>query len=174
METTTDCTNQHTAICDNDNEFTPSQIELLARMPQSTRHRIIKEVSQVAIKCPNNLRDFISEVLRFYLITAAAEERAALTRPEPPEVKDFWQIWDKLESAGHIVNHAISPALISFNMTEFIQAAEKNGHGQLDRTILASFLPLSRNPKFVHHGRPRRSRCTGKTVRCWVFQRVQI
>lgn len=166
METTTDCMNQHTAICDNDNEFTPSQLEQLSRQPEATRRLIIKEMSCIARERPENLPIFISEVLRFCLLTTPESV-------EPPEVKDFWRIWATLEKEEHITNHAVSRDLVAVNLTEFLQAAEANGHGCFDRATLGELLPQSRNPRFMNHSRSICSRRTGKTVRCWLFQHVQ-
>ena len=171
METATDCTNQRTDICDIDNEFTPSQLEQLSRLPEASRRLIIKEMSCIARERPESLPTFISEALRFCLLTTPSSSTDDV-QTEPPEVKDFWQIWDKLESAGHVVNHSASHALIAVSMTEFIQAAMRNDLGLFDRTVLAKYLPLSRNPKYLYGGRSTSSKHAGKTVRCWVFQRM--
>lgn len=171
METTSQTTNEHNVVAPTTYEFTPSQLEQLSRQPEPTRRLIIKEISRVATERPESLPIFIAEVMRFCLLTTPS----SLTddgQPEPPEVKDFWQVWHKLERAGHVVNHSANPALIAFRMTEFIQAAMRNDLGFFDRTILAKFLPLSRDPKFVYKGVAVRSRCEGKAVRCWVFQRM--
>lgn len=172
METTSQTTNEHTAVAPISHEFTPSQLEKLSRQPEATRRLIIKEMSNIARERPESLPSFIHEVLRFCLLTTPS----SLTddgQPEPPEVKDFWRVWHKLESAGLVVNHSASPALIAVSMTEFIQAAMRNDLGLFDRTVLAKYLPLSRNPKYLYSGRSTSSKHAGKTVRCWVFQRAQ-
>ena len=172
METTSQATNEHPVVAPISHEFTPSQLEKLSRQPAATQRLIIKEISRIATERPESLPIFIAETLRFCLLTTPS----SLTddaKPEPAEVKDFWQVWHKLESAGLVVNHSASPALIAVSMTEFIQAAMRNNLGLFDRTVLAKYLPLSRNPKYLYSGRSTSSKHAGKTVRCWVFQRAQ-
>lgn len=166
METTSQTTNEHTVVAPTSHEFTPSQLEKLSRQPEATRRLIIKEMSNIARERPESLPSFIHEVLHFCLLTTNVQ-------PEPPEVKNFWRVWATLEEGKLIANHAINRDLLAVNLTEFIEVAEANGYGSFDRATLSELLPQSRNPMFMSHSRSVCSRCTGKTVRCWIFQRIQ-
>lgn len=166
METTCHTTDQNAVVCVNGHEFTPSQLEKLSRQPASTQRLIIKEMSNIARERPESLPSFIHEVLHFCLLTTNVQS-------EPPEVKDFWRVWATLEEGKLIANHAISRDLLAVNLTEFMEVAEANGYRCFDRATLSELLPQSRNPMFMSHSRSVCSRHTGKTVRCWIFQRIQ-
>lgn len=167
METTSQNIDEFTVGSNNSHELTPSQLEQLSRQPEATRRLIIKEMSRVARERPENLPLFISEVLHFCLLTTPKSDQL-----EPSEVKDFWRVWATLEKGDHIANHAISRDLVAINLTEFIAAAEAKGYGCFDRATLGELLPQSRNPRFMSHSRSIYSRCSGKAVRCWLFQRI--
>ena len=167
METTSQNIDEFTVGSNNSHELTPSQLEQLSRQPEATRRLIIKEMSRVARERPENLPLFISEVLHFCLLTTPKSDQL-----EPSEVKDFWRVWATLEKGDHIANHAISRDLVAINLTEFIAAAEAKGYGCFDRATLGELLPQSPNPRFMSHSRSIYSRCSGKAVRCWLFQRI--
>ena len=152
-------------------EFSPSEQAVLSGMPEGAKQVTIQEASLVARENPESLPAFLSAVLHLYLpVTATAV--VTVDAPEPPLVSAFWDAWDELCKAGHIRNHSASPTLVAVNLPEFILAAREQGCYAFERAELIRLLPQSRRYRLLKGSKSLHSAVTGKTARCWVFQRM--
>lgn len=92
----------------------------------------------------------------------------------PPEVPQFWAVYDALVSPGVEVNHTRRPGIIAVSLIEIEQAARQYKLKFPDLHKLKKSLRLSRSPLFIE-GKNVTS-CTNhkykKSVRCWIFEQV--
>jgi hypothetical protein len=116
-------------------------------------------------------------------VEAMAVERQATISSDHKVVQTFWERFDYLDEQygnGPVLNHSRNPHEIAINLNHFEERAAEH---RLDVPALADlkkYLRSSRSRKFidikpVNSGiwlRDKTDRSTGRTVKCWVFQRT--
>ncbi len=146
-------------------EITGGQKETLRNMPEATRRVLFKELANVARSRPEAMRDYLDMATVLYLATSPKAPE------EPGLVTVFWQTFDELEALGYKLNYTIDPTMIAVNLPQFIAAAHGAGLGLFDRLEMCTLLPLGTERKLLAKNRAMRDPDTGKTVKCWLFQR---
>lgn len=92
--------------------------------------------------------------------------------PKAPDVvRDFWQALAFLDGKGVDYNHAKSANLLAVNMPGLADLLIEHGYPlRFDRELYQG-LEQSESPRCLHKNHAVNSRITGKTIRCWVFER---
>lgn len=85
------------------------------------------------------------------------------------EVAEFWTVFKALERLNHPVNHSRNPELISLNLKQVKELAEKEGFDIAPLGSLKKLLRASRSPRFVDV-KSVSSAHAGVTVHAWVFR----
>ncbi|WP_134943039.1 toprim domain-containing protein [Pseudomonas syringae] len=116
-------------------------------------------------------------------IIEMALERQSITSADHPQVEEFWQVYEYLESIydDPLVNHSKNPDLIAINLNEFAERAAEHRQKLADVTTLKTLLKESRSHKYVDYKavdssvrsaqalrNPLVVRCP--TVKCWIFK----
>lgn len=116
-------------------------------------------------------------------IIEMALERQSITSADHPQVEEFWQVYEYLESIydDPLVNHSKNPDLIAINLNEFAERAAEHRQKLADVTTLKTLLKESRSRKYddykavdsaVRSAQALRNplvvRCP--TVKCWIFK----
>lgn len=92
--------------------------------------------------------------------------------PEVPDVVEpFWQALAFLDGKGVDYNHAHAGSLLAVNLPELARLLIEHGHPLRFDSALRQGLWLSSAPRCLHKNHAMNSRITGKTIRCWVFER---
>ncbi|WP_244535514.1 BRO-N domain-containing protein [Pseudomonas aeruginosa] len=92
--------------------------------------------------------------------------------PEVPDVVEpFWQALAFLDGKGVDYNHAHAGSLLAVNLPELARLMIEHGHPLRFDSALRQGLWLSSSPRCLHKNHAMNSRITGKTIRCWVFER---
>jgi hypothetical protein len=113
-----------------------------------------------------------------------ALERQSAVSADHPQVAEFWEVFEYLESIGEgpQVNHSTDRALIAINLNEFAEKASEHRQNLADLKTLRPLLVNSRSRKLVEVNKPTYSAVRASqaavnsmfnkpmTVRCWVFQ----
>lgn len=89
----------------------------------------------------------------------------------PDVVQRFWQALAFLDAKGVDYNHAHASTLLAVNLRELADLLIEHGHPLRFDNTLKQGLWQSEAPRCLQKNHPRNSRITGKTVRCWVFER---
>ena len=114
-----------------------------------------------------------------------ALERQAAINADHPQVAEFWEVYEYLESLGDgpMVNHSKKDELIAINLNEFCERAAEHRQKLADVNTLRDLLRESRRHKLIEANKsvdsavrahwnlknPLSPRCT--TVKCWVFKK---
>ncbi|MBA1202293.1 hypothetical protein G7009_11065 [Pseudomonas capeferrum] len=89
----------------------------------------------------------------------------------PHEVQPFWQALAYLDGKDITYNHARSQNLIAVNFPELARMLIEVGHPMRFDSTLRQALRQSTSPRCLHKNRAVHSGITGKTIKCWVFER---
>jgi hypothetical protein len=89
----------------------------------------------------------------------------------PDILKVFWEALAFLDGKGVAYNHATASNLLALNLREL--ASQLLDHGQPLRfdSALRQALWQSHSPRCLHKNRTVHSRLSGKSMKCWVFER---
>lgn len=157
-------------------ERTPGYEQQLQALPEVKSMRIAKNHAQLmalvdalalAIKLPDEWRKAAHAE-----IVAMAVARQHAINADHKFVIEFWEAFDFIDehSPEDRVDHSRDATLIAVNLNHFAERAaiRKQGHPPLSE--LKQHLRTSRARKFVDV-KAVNSNISGKTVKCWVFQR---
>ncbi|WNF56010.1 toprim domain-containing protein [Pseudomonas sp. SG20052] len=117
-------------------------------------------------------------------VIAMAHERQAAIVTDPPEVVEFWQVYDYLESLSSepLVNHSKKPEIIAINLNGFAKIAAEHRQKLADLTTLRSLLRDCRSHKLIDINRTTSSAINSiqrrhnlvnpppESVSCWHFK----
>lgn len=92
--------------------------------------------------------------------------------PKAPDVvKEFWKALAFLDGKGVGYNHSKATNLLAVKMPELADLLIEHGYPlRFDRELYQG-LEESESPRCLHKNHAVNSRITGKTIRCWVFER---
>ncbi|MCP1651783.1 BRO-N domain-containing protein [Pseudomonas nitroreducens] len=90
----------------------------------------------------------------------------------PNVVASFWQALDFLAGKEVDFNHANPGNLLAVNLPELARLLIEHGQPMRFDSALRQGLWQSKMPRCLHKNHPVSSRLTGKTIRCWVFERT--
>lgn len=92
--------------------------------------------------------------------------------PKAPDVvKEFWKALAFLDGKGVDYNHACTGNLLAVNLPQLADLLIEHGYPlRFDRELYQG-LEESESPRCLHKNHAVNSRITGKTTRCWVFER---
>jgi hypothetical protein len=159
----------------------------LRRLNQIRVERIVKNHAQLmaladALRLVVPLTDHQSATVQQTLMTMALERQAAINA-DHPQVIEFWEVYEYLESLSDepVVNHSKNDTLIAINLNEFCERAAEHRQKLADINTLRDLLKESRRHKFIEGNRsvdsavraawntrnPLSKRCA--TVKCWMF-----
>ena len=92
--------------------------------------------------------------------------------PKTPDVvQPFWQALAYLDGKDISYNHARSENLIAVNFPELARMLIEVGHPLRFDSALRQALWQSTSPRCLHKNHAVHSNITGKTTKCWVFER---
>ncbi|WP_277587666.1 ORF6N domain-containing protein [Pseudomonas chlororaphis] len=152
----------------------PAAPPVTQRIAQS-RHRLAlaKELHRTR---DAGLREVIhqqlDEVSRAMGLPTPELESLGRSAPKTPDVlKVFWEALAFLDSKGVAYNHATASNILALNLREL--ASQLLEHGQPLRfdSALRQTLWQSHSPRCLHKNRTVHSRLSGKSIKCWVFER---
>jgi hypothetical protein len=99
-------------------------------------------------------------------------ESLGRSTPKAPDVlKDFWEALAFLDGKGVAYNHATASNLLALNLRESATHLLENGQPLRFDSALRHALWESHAPRCLHKNRAVHSRLTGKSIKCWVFER---
>lgn len=107
-------------------------------------------------------------------ITAMAIERQEAINDDPPIVQEFWEVFDYIESRHDddpVLNHSRNEHEIAVNLNEFVAKADSFRQQIPDMREVKKHLRQSRHRQFVAANHTVNSAITGKSLKCWIFQR---
>lgn len=161
----------------------------LRGLQQIRVERIIKNHAQMmalvdALRLIVPLTDHQLASVQQTLMGMALERQAAINA-DHPQVAEFWEVYEYLESLGDgpMVNHSKKDELIAINLNEFCERAAEHRQKLADVNTLRDLLRESRRHKLIEANKsvdsavrahwnqknPLSPRCT--TVKCWVFKK---
>ncbi|KHL68899.1 hypothetical protein SF06_22350 [Pseudomonas flexibilis] len=161
----------------------------LRGLQQIRVERIIKNHAQMmalvdALRLIVPLTDHQLASVQQTLMGMALERQAAINA-DHPQVAEFWEVYEYLESLGDgpMVNHSKKDELIAINLNEFCERAAEHRQKLADVNTLRDLLRESRRHKLIEANKsvdsavrahwnlknPLNQRCT--TVKCWVFKK---
>lgn len=161
----------------------------LRGLQQIRVERIIKNHAQMmalvdALRLIVPLTDHQLASVQQTLLGMALERQAAINA-DHPQVAEFWEVYEYLESLGDgpMVNHSKKDELIAINLNEFCERAAEHRQKLADVNTLRDLLRESRRHKLIEANKSVDSavrahwnqkntlspRCT--TVKCWVFKK---
>ncbi|WP_448090770.1 ORF6N domain-containing protein [Pseudomonas azerbaijanoccidentalis] len=114
----------------------------------------------------------LDEVSRAMGLPTPELESLGRSTPRPPDVlKIFWEALAFLDSKGVAYNHATASNMLALNLREL--ASQLLDHGQPLRfdSALRQALWQSHSPRCLHKNRTVHSRLSGKSIKCWVFEK---
>lgn len=166
----------------------PKHREELRSLRTLASARIIKNHSMMlalldclALVLP--LSDKMIEVTRREVIAMAHERQSAIVT-DPPEIVEFWQVYEYLESLSTepLVNHSKKPEIIAINLNGFAKIAAEHRQKLADLTTLRSLLRDCRSHKLIDINRTTSSAINSiqrrhnlvnpppESVSCWHFK----
>lgn len=86
-------------------------------------------------------------------------------------VKPFWQALAFLDDKGVAYNHAHADSLIAVNLPELARLLIEHGQPLRFDSALRQGLWQSMAPRCLHKNHTVHSQHTGKSIKCWVFER---
>lgn len=89
----------------------------------------------------------------------------------PDALKAFWETLAFLDSKGVDYNHAISSNALAINLRELARLLSEHGQSLRFDTALRQAMCQSHTPRCLHKNYTVHSRLTGKSIKCWVFER---
>lgn len=114
----------------------------------------------------------LDEVSRAMGLPTPELESLGRAAPAAPDVlKSFWEALAFLDGKGVDYNHATASNVLAINLREL--AGQLLEHGQPLRfdSALRQALWQSHSPRCLHKNHTVHSRLTGKSIKCWVFER---
>lgn len=115
----------------------------------------------------------LDEVSRAMGLPTPELESLGRSTPKAPDVlKVFWEALAFLDGKGVAYNHATASNLLAINLREL--ASQLLEHGQTLRfdSTLRQALWQSHAPRCLHKNRTVHSQLSGKSIKCWVFERA--
>ena len=117
-------------------------------------------------------------------VVAMAHERQAAIVTDPPEVVEFWQVYEYLESLSSepLVNHSKKPDIVAINLNGFAKIAAEHRQKLADLTTLRNLLRDCRSHKLIDINRTTSSAINSiqrrhnlvnpppESVSCWHFK----
>jgi ssDNA-binding Zn-finger/Zn-ribbon topoisomerase 1 len=117
-------------------------------------------------------------------VIAMAHERQAAIVSDPPEVVEFWQVYEYLESLSNepLVNHSKKPDVIAINLNGFAKVAAEHRQKLADIGTLRQLLRDCRSHKLIDVNRTTSSAINSiqrknmplspapESVSCWQFK----
>lgn len=92
--------------------------------------------------------------------------------PKAPDVvRDFWQALAFLDGKGVDYNHACAGNLLAVNLPQLADLLIEHGYPLRFDRVLYQGLEQSEAPLCLHKNHGVHSRQTGKSIKCWVFER---
>lgn len=93
--------------------------------------------------------------------------------PAVPDVlKDFWKTLAFLDDKGVDYNHSATSKVLAINLRELARLSIEHGHPLRFDTNLRLAMWQSHAPRCLHKNYTVHSRLTGKSIKCWVFERT--
>lgn len=90
----------------------------------------------------------------------------------PDALKTFWEALAFLDGKGVAYNHATSSNALAINLRELAHLLREHGHPLRFDTALRQAMWQSHMPRCLHKNYTVYSRLTGKSIKCWVFERL--
>ena len=124
-------------------------------------------------------KEWIPE-LEDYILARAVDRQKRCTE-EHPQISQFWEQYEYIQTLHHdngiaknILNHSKSTDLIAVNLVHYQQVLHNQRLDIIPLNDLKRILPESRKYKFLHKNKATNSALNGfKSVKCWVFQKPQ-
>ncbi len=158
-------------------ECYPVYVQSLDANPKIKQQRIIHNHAQLCalVHALRSLVKFSDETFIAVIneIIAMAIERQDAINDDPPIVQEFWEVYDFIESKDDkpLLNHSRSDHEIAVNLNEFVAKADAFRQQIPDMREVKKHLRQSRQRQFLAANHSVNSALTGKSVKCWVFQR---
>lgn len=114
----------------------------------------------------------LDEVSRAMGLPTPAIDSLGHAAPTAPDIlKPFWEALAFLDGKGVDYNHARATSLLAVNLPELARLLIEHGQPLRFDSALRQGLWLSSAPRCLHKNRTVDSRITGKSIKCWVFER---
>lgn len=115
----------------------------------------------------------LDEVSRAMGLPTPELESLGRAAPAAPDVlKSFWEALAFLDDKGVDYNHATASNVLAINLRELARLLLENGQPLRFDGALRQALWQSHNPRCLHKNHTVHSRLTGKSIKCWVFERL--
>lgn len=121
------------------------------------------------------IHEQLADVSQALGLSVPAIETIGMATPETPKlVREFWQAVQVLERAGVAYNHAVAPEIVAVNFVQLADLLLEAGHPlRIDGALRAALWSNSK-PRCLYKNKPIHSVITGKTIKCWVFEKPDL
>ncbi len=114
----------------------------------------------------------LDEVSRAMGLPTPALDSIGTAAPAAADVlADLWAALAHLDGCGVDYNHAYDERLLAINLPHLASELRNNGYALRFTREMRDAMRYSAKPRFVRH-RTEHSRLTGKSIKCWVFERA--
>lgn len=156
----------------------PVYVKSLDANPKIKQQRVIHNHAQLCalVEALRQIVTFSDEAFLAVIneIVAMAIERQEAINDDPPIVQEFWEVFDYIESRDEdkpILNHSRNEHEIAVNLNEFVAKADAYRQQIPDMREVKKHLRQSRHRQFVAANHTTNSAITGRSLKCWIFQR---
>lgn len=145
------------------------------RLRLKTRDAALQLLDRITTERSHPVREALYPILEqdFQALGAKAPPLEAIGTTLPAStvlLDDFWEAVDHLEASGAAISHLADPTRIAINLPHLAEVAAAQGVDLPPLPALRRALRESQAPRFIHHVATS-SVITGRTMKCWIFER---